>query len=38
MIYFQTGSTKADLSPEDLKEGLYTALTLLGKKKKILLF
>ena len=36
MIYFQTGSTKADLSPEDLKEGLYTALTLLGKKKKIL--
>jgi len=36
MIYFQTGSTKADLSPEDLKEGLYTAFSLLGKKKKIL--
>jgi len=36
MIYFQTGSTKADLSQEDLKEGLYTALALLGKKKKIL--
>ena len=36
MIYFQTGSVKADLSPNDLKEGLYTALTLLGKKKKIL--
>jgi len=36
MIYFQTGSAKADLSHEDLKEGLYTALALLGKKKKIL--
>ena len=36
MIYFQTGSTKADLSHDDLKEGLYTALALLGKKKKIL--
>ena len=36
MIYFQTGSTKADLSHDDLKEGLYTALTLLGKKKKVL--
>ncbi len=36
MIYFQTGSTKADLSQEDLKEGLHTALALLGKKKKIL--
>ena len=36
MIYFQTGSAKADLSHEELKEGLYTALALLGKKKKIL--
>jgi len=36
MIYFQTGSTNADLSHDDLKEGLYTALALLGKKKKIL--
>jgi len=36
MIYFQTGSPTASLSPDDLKEGLYTALTLLGKKKKIL--
>ena len=36
MIYFKTGSTTADLSPEDLKEGLYTALALLGKKKRIL--
>jgi nickel-dependent lactate racemase len=36
MIYFQTGSPTASLSHDDLKEGLYTALTLLGKKKKIL--
>ncbi len=36
MIYIQTGSPKASLSHEDLREGLYTALTLLGKKKKIL--
>ncbi len=36
MIYLQTGSPTADLSPDDLKEGLYTALELLGKKKKIL--
>ena len=36
MIYFQTGSPTASLSPDDLKEGLYTALKLLGKKKKIL--
>jgi nickel-dependent lactate racemase len=36
MIYFQTGSPTASLSHDDLKEGLYAALTLLGKKKKIL--
>ena len=36
MIYFQTGSPTASLSHDDLREGLYTALTLLGKKKKIL--
>lgn len=36
MIYIQTGSATADLSPNDLKEGLYTAFSLLGKKKKIL--
>ncbi len=36
MIYFQTGSPKASLSHDDLREGLYTAFTLLGKKKKIL--
>ena len=36
MIYIQTGSATADLSPNDLKEGLFTAFTLLGKKKKIL--
>ena len=36
MIYLQTGSPTADLSPDDLKEGLYTALALLGKKKKVL--
>ena len=36
MIYFQTGSPTASLSHDDLKEGLFTALTLLGKKKKIL--
>ena len=36
MIYFQTGSPQADLTADDLKEGLYTALTLLGTKDKIL--
>ena len=36
MIYIQTGSATADLSSIDLKEGLYTALSLLGKKRKIL--
>jgi len=36
MIYFQSGSPTASLSHDDLKEGLFTALTLLGKKKKIL--
>ncbi len=36
MIYFQTGSPTASLSDNDLKEGLYTALTLLGSKNKIL--
>lgn len=36
MIYYQTGSEKADLSAEDLKKGLYEALAKLGNKKKVL--
>lgn len=36
MVYFQSGSPTASLSQDDLKEGLYTALALLGKKNKIL--
>jgi len=36
MIYFQFGSPSSSLSHDDLREGLYTALTLLGKKRKIL--
>ena len=36
MIYFQTGTPQADLTADDLKEGLYTALSLLGKKNKVL--
>ena len=36
MIYFQIGSADTALSSEDLKQGLNTALDLLGKKHKVL--
>ena len=36
MIYFEKGSPELVLSGEDLKQGLYKALDLIGKKKKVL--
>jgi nickel-dependent lactate racemase len=36
MIYYQIGSETANLSANDLKEGLYVALEKLGKRKKVL--
>jgi len=36
MLYYQTGSEDGNLSSEDLKNGLFEALALLGKKKKVL--
>jgi nickel-dependent lactate racemase len=36
MIYFGTGSEKSVLGPDDLKNGLYTALKKLGIRKKVL--
>jgi len=36
MIYYQRGSETDNLSAEDLKKGLYTALEKLGKKNKVL--
>ena len=36
MIYFGTGSEKSMLGPEDLRNGLFSALEKLGKRKKVL--
>ncbi|ULB35237.1 MULTISPECIES: lactate racemase domain-containing protein [Proteiniphilum] len=36
MIYYENGSSQANLSKEDLKQGLYEALKRLGERKKIL--
>jgi nickel-dependent lactate racemase len=36
MIYFGAGSENSVLGPEDLKNGLYTALQKLGKRNKVL--
>jgi len=36
MIYFQSGSENTVLSPEDIKSGLYSALSKLGMRKKVL--
>ncbi|HOK27227.1 MAG TPA: lactate racemase domain-containing protein [Bacteroidales bacterium] len=36
MIYFGTGSEKAVLSSDDLKNGLFTALEKIGRRKKVL--
>jgi nickel-dependent lactate racemase len=36
MIYYENGSTKHNLSAEDLKNGLFVALKNLGDRKKVL--
>lgn len=36
MIFFGTGSEKSVLSADDLKNGLYTALDKIGRKRKVL--
>lgn len=36
MIYYSNGSTKTNLSAEDLRNGLHEALTKIGKKQKVL--
>lgn len=36
MIYFQKGSQTLSLTPEELKEGLFQALEILGSRKRIL--
>ncbi len=36
MLYYSKGSVTTDLSHEDLKEGLFEALTKLGNKKSVL--
>jgi len=36
MIYYETGSTKHNMSAKDLKNGLFEALKKLGDKKKVL--
>jgi nickel-dependent lactate racemase len=35
-LYFSAGSPSASLSPQDLKDGLFTALGQLGKRRKVL--
>lgn len=36
MLYYETGSTKLELTSEDLKKGLFEALEKMGKKHKVL--
>ncbi len=36
MIYHETGSIEADLSADDLKDGMYTALRNSGEKHEVL--
>jgi len=36
MLFYERGSENDNLSPEDLKDGLYSALGKLGKKNKVL--
>ena len=36
MIYFKSGSPDTELSPEDMRKGLYNSLKLLGERKKVL--
>ena len=36
MLYFERGSTDDRLSPDDLRQGLFTALERLGPRKKVL--
>jgi nickel-dependent lactate racemase len=35
-LFFATGSPSTELSPEDLKQGLFSALDSLGKRQKVL--
>ena len=36
MMYFERGSAEDDLGSEDLRDGLYTALDAIGKRKRVL--
>lgn len=36
MLYYETGSTKLELTSDDLKKGLFEALEKMGKKHKVL--
>ena len=36
MIYYENGSSQTNLSRDDLKKGLYEALSVLGERRKIL--
>ena len=36
MIYYETGSTEADLSADDLRQGMIAALENIGEKHKVL--
>ena len=36
MIYFETGSKETNLSAEDLKQGIFSAMKKMGEKKKVL--
>ena len=36
MIYFQKGDVDLELSPEELKQGLFSALEKIGERKKVL--
>jgi nickel-dependent lactate racemase len=36
MIYYQSGSEKSVIGSEEMKDGLYSALVKLGKRKKVL--
>jgi len=36
MIYYETGSTETDLSADDLKNGMFSALKAIGERQKVL--
>jgi hypothetical protein len=37
MLYFERGSPTDKLSPEDLRQGIFTALERLGVRKRVLI-